>query len=388
MGVVILAIILIATVFVLRFSHAGRNISELVRFYSAGMDHGFVRNEIRLLWKVGKYAELDVPSALFWSIPTLDKSLAVILKRAKAEGRENDEEIQGFLSHLYSYRTKVEMNQAKYKKGITSSRDMVKDQRLRVVLKGKGVFASRVMMNTAKALIISFPLMTEKELTGIPWKNQRINVFFRRQNDASYFFETLVFDMGMHHETPTLTVGHTDELIRTQKRKSIRVACSFYAQLYIKRLIPGQLTDPCKVETEAGMRCLVEDISEKGALIRIGGKGASGMTVKIQFTIQDIVIVMTGIVKGVEYKEETNQSLLHFQCDSMAPRMRNAILAYVYNILPKEEKDILDAIRLSEEDNPDEESTDSAESMESVSSESISDDAEDTASAEEMEPVI
>ncbi|MDR1748112.1 MAG: PilZ domain-containing protein [Spirochaetaceae bacterium] len=358
-----------------------------MKFYSAGMDHGFRLNEIGLLWKVSKYADLEVPSALFWSIPTLDKSLAFILQKSKGEGRENDEEIQRFLTHLYSYRTKVEMNQGRYKKGITSSRDMVKDQRLRVVLKGKGVFASQVMMNTPRALIISVPLMPGDELTGIKWKDQKINIFFRRRNDASYFFETLVFDMGMNHGIPTLAVAHTDDLIRAQKRKSVRVPCSFYAQLYIKRITPGVLDDPCKVEMDAGMKCHIEDISENGALIRIGGKGVEGMTVKIQFTIQDIVIVMTGVIRGVEYKEENNQSLLHFECSSLTSRMRNAILTYVYNILPVEEKEILDAIRLSEEDNPDEEgqefNPDGGESPAASSPE-----AEENNTAETMEPVI
>ncbi len=397
MGIVILVVLLIAGVLVLRVSHAGGDLLEQVRFYSAGMDYGFKLNEIGLLWKVSKYADLEAPSALFWSIPTLDKSLACILKKSKEEGKENEEEIQGFLSRLYSYRTKVEMNQGKYKKGITSSRNIAKDQRLRVVLKRKGIFPSQVVMNTPRALIITLPLFPGEDLTGIKWKNQKISIFFRRRNDASYFFETLVLDAGMHNNSPTLAVAHTEDLIRAQKRKSIRVACSFYAQLYIKRMSPGEADDPCKVEMEPGMKCHIEDISENGALIRIGGKGLEGMTVKIQFMIQNIVIVMTGVVRGVEYNEENNQSLLHFECEYLIPRMRNAILTYVYHILPTEEREILDAIRLSEEDDPDEETPEigpdgmsgsGGASPEKVSMDAAAGDAEENNTAGKMEIVI
>jgi hypothetical protein len=30
--------------------------------------------------------------------------------------------------------------------------------------------------------------------------------------------------------------------------------------------------------------------------------------------------------------------------------MKNAVLSYVYNVLPQEEKDVIDAIKLAEED--------------------------------------
>jgi len=151
----------------------------------------------------------------------------------------------------------------------------------------------------------------------------------------------------MYNGENVLYLTHTSDLLRTQKRKSIRCACHMYAQMYVVR---SETADLSLVETEPGLKCLLEDISEDGALIRIGGKGVKNMQIKLQFTIADSFIVMAGFVRGVDYDDEKKQSLLHFECTQISPQMKNAVLSYVYNVLPQEEKDVIDAIKLAEED--------------------------------------
>ena len=99
-----------------------------------------------------------------------------------------------------------------------------------------------------------------------------------------------------------------------------------------------------------GYRCLIEDISENGALIKIGGRGMPNIRIRLQFKIDDTLIDMFGIVHNVEFDEEANQSKLHFECVHIDPEMRNIVLAYVYNILTESEKEIFDALSLTESD--------------------------------------
>lgn len=72
--------------------------------------------------------------------------------------------------------------------------------------------------------------------------------------------------------------------------------------------------------------------------------------IRLQFKIDDTLIDMFGIVHNVEFDEETNQSKLHFECVHIDPEMRNIVLAYVYNILTESEKEIFDALSLTESD--------------------------------------
>jgi hypothetical protein len=72
-----------------------------------------------LLWKIGTLSELEDRTSLFWSLPALDRCTSEILRKAKQIGIENDEETQTLLSKLYSYRTKIGLEQAKKKHGST-----------------------------------------------------------------------------------------------------------------------------------------------------------------------------------------------------------------------------------------------------------------------------
>ena len=94
------------------------------------------------------------------------------------------------------------------------------------------------------------------------------------------------------------------------------------------------------IETEPGYRCLLEDISEDGAMIRIGGVGKTGVMIKLQFSINNQFVMMFGSVKAVEYNDQLKQSRLHFECLHIEPAMKNIILSYVYNVMPEEQKEI------------------------------------------------
>jgi hypothetical protein len=59
---------------------------------------------------------------------------------------------------------------------------------------------------------------------------------------------------------------------------------------------------------------------------------------------------MFGIVRTAEYNEAKNQSLLHFECIHIEPVMKNEVLSFVYNTLPQNEKEVFDAITLTDAD--------------------------------------
>ena len=83
-----------------------------------------------------------------------------------------------------------------------------------------------------------------------------------------------------------------------------------------------------------GLKCVVQDLSEDGVSVLIGGKAKVGLLVKAQFYVGDDQIVMSGTVRGAEYDVEKSQSLLHVEAMQPSPRMRNLIRSHVYNVGP------------------------------------------------------
>lgn len=331
----------------LLLTEKGSDIKEYMRFFLTGLDSGFKPGQIILLGKVGKINGIEDLTTLYWSLPILDKCTAQIIHKAKLTGSENDAATQTLLSKLYSYRTKVELEQSKKKKGLHSTRDILVGQRVRILLRGVGVFSSRVIRNTTKNLVLDFPSGSTTPATSIDWKNSSLGIYFWRHDDAGYVFDTVVVTDPYTIAKAALHVAHSFNLLRSQKRKSIRVKCSIFAQMY---LIKAGEPLEYALEPEPGMKCLIEDISEDGAMVIIGGKAVKLMKIKLQFLVHDVLIVMAGLIRAVEHNPDTNQSRIHFESEELNPRMKNAILTFVYNVLPDEEREEMDAIRLTEED--------------------------------------
>lgn len=318
-----------------------------IQFFITGLDSGFSISDLFLLYKVAQLCDLEQPTSLFWSMPALNRCMAQLNSQASADGKELSAQHQNLMTKLYNYRTKIQ-NESDEKKGLASTASLDKGQVLRIILPGKGVFASKIAEN-GKQIVINVP--TQKDIITVPaeeWVGKVISVYLWRKGDARYVFDTTVTQSGLYVGKSSLFLNQSNNLVRTQKRKSVRVACEIHAQLFIIRKPVENYTE---IETKNGYKCLILDISESGAMIKIGGKGVENIQIKLQFTIRKMLIVMFGIVRTVEYNQNENISILHFECIHIDQTMRNEILSFVYNTLPESEKEVLEALNQTEQDN-------------------------------------
>ncbi len=323
---------------------------EKINFFLRGFDERFRFSELNMLWNVSQLCNLEEPISLFYSMPSLAKCISHIKTQAEASGVLNASRFQRLLTKLYEFRNKIEKNEDK-KRGLESTQSLANHQKLRIILPGKGVFSSEIV-NNGRELAIKLPTQKNQiTVDGKNWVGQTINVYLWRTGDARYVFDTTVLHEGLFLGKPSLFLKHTTNLIRTQKRNAIRSKCHILAELYI---LKEKSIDYNIIETKPGYKCLLEDISENGALIRIGGKGLPNIQIRLQFQVDNHLVVMFGIVRTVEFNEELNQSRLHFECIHIEPAMKNQILSYVYNIMPDSEKEIYDALKLTDTDESEE----------------------------------
>lgn len=310
-----------------------------IQFFAKGKDAGFSLKEIELLRRVAVRAELEDPSALFWSVKQLDLCIKAVLRRARLTGQENSLETQDFLSRLYEFRKKIEFEQPRYRKGIVNSRSIAEGQRLRLLVEGAGVFESSVLRNSDRFVTISRPLSTRVP-QSFSWKGKRIAVYFWRHDDAGYVFDTYALDEVSQGGKSVLQLSHSDSLFRAQKRRSVRAKTRLSAYLYL----PKDEAYPELVESEPGMRCIVDDLSEDGCALTIGGRAAVGLRVKVQFELANSAIAFSGVVRSSEYDEESNKSKLHIEALPLTLQTRNRILAEVFGVNPDAELEAAFAI--------------------------------------------
>jgi len=297
-------------------------------FYSKGKESGFQFKEIDVLRRAAVESEMDEPVSIFSSIRVLDRTIRSLILRFRSRQRMEDPATNEFLADIFDFRKRVEFNLPRYKNGIKTSRELMAHQRIRMTLPGGATFHSQIVENLRKYMAVAYPV--GKELPpGFTWKGQRVNVYFWRQEDAGYYFESKVLDDFLNRKFPILYLAHSEALIRSQKRSSIRVEADLPCQIYHLKHINHANES---IEVTPGYKARLVDLSEDGCALLVGGKAKVGLAMKAQFQLGEQTIAMAGTIRGITFDEKKNRSVLHIQAVSPSDKMRNAILTYVYDI--------------------------------------------------------
>ena len=302
-------------------------------FYLKVKEAGMSMADARQLREAAVLSGLADPTNILWSPRDMDKAIVVLTAALKRDGRDRGREGVLLMDRVYALRKSLEFEQPRFKYGIRSSRQIGSGQRLRVLVHGVGVFGATVIDNNTRYLVLSYPVGGRLP-KGWVWKGKKVSIYFWRREDAGYVFDSYVIDDLMIRNVPVLQVSHSEALLRTQKRKSVRSRSKIPAYLYLLKRIEGAYEKP---EHVPGLRAMVQDLSEDGAAVAIGGKAKPGLQVKLQFGLDDKSVVMSGTVRNVDYDAEANRSVLHVEAIQPSPRMRNAIRSFVYNIREDEQ---------------------------------------------------
>jgi len=307
-----------------------------VQFFVKGREAGFSFRETEMLRHLAIQCNLEFPNTLFDSQIQLDKCIHSLVRSIKMSGETEEQGSQDFLSKLYDYRKKIEMDKSFVQNSISSSRNISEGQMLRILASGNGVFRSQVVKNTNEYMTITRPV-NKKASPNMPWIGAKISVYFWRADDAGYVFDSEVLDEVYSLGFPALKITQGKSLFRTQKRKSVRSKMHKAAFLY---LVPNH-EPPHKIAIDPGLKCFLEDISDTGCAVTVGGKADSGFRVKVQFALSNTAVCMTGTVRSTEYKEDINRSTLHIEAETLPIEIRNHILGEVFGMLPDEDEDEL-----------------------------------------------
>jgi len=306
-----------------------------VQFFAKGREAGFSLRETEMLRRIATECNLEYPNAIFESQNLLDKCIHSLVRNIKMSG-DSEMGTQVFLSKLYDYRQKVEINKPHGEFSITNSRKISEGQPLRILVVGTGIFKSQVIKSVGPYMTITRPSNT-KNSSAMPWTGTKISVYFWREDDAGYVFDSEVLDEVFSLGMPSLKITHSDSLFRTQKRKSIRAKMHKAAFLY---LVPTN--EPShRLEIDPGLKCFLEDISDTGCAVVVGGRADAGLRVKVQFALDNTPICMSGTVRSISYREDTNRSILHIEAEPLPNETRNHILGEVFGMLPDDDEDEL-----------------------------------------------
>ncbi|MDR2096885.1 MAG: PilZ domain-containing protein, partial [Spirochaetaceae bacterium] len=329
---IIIVILIFASVsslmfFLVRKNKEKNNISW-VKFYAKGKEAGFSSANINLLKRLALHSGIAHPAALFWSQVQMDNCIKNFIQDVKQKKTEFLPDNQEFLAKLYDFRKKMEMNRPIYRNGIVSSRYIDELQTVQVVISDVGVFKSKVISNKGDIISIERP-----DSSALPvnfnWKQKHLLVYFWRKNDSGYCFETNVVDEIFTNDPPVLTISHSDKLIRTQSRKTLRIKTHRAAMLY--SVEDGAVSSKPKVMP--GIKCYLEDISDCGCAVTAEGRAPAGLRIIVQFVIDKTPLSISGVIRGVDYNDEKKTSLLHIESDLIPMSVKNKIYGVMFGMV-------------------------------------------------------
>ena len=305
-------------------------------FFVKGKEAGFSNQELEMLNQFASKSNIEDKSSIFSSQTQLDICIRSIISSMKMSGGGNDHETQNFLTKLYDFRKAIEFNKPSNKHGISNSRQINEGQILKILVGGVGVFKSQVVKNTYQYMTISRPVNT-KNTAAFSWEGSKISVYFWKEDDAGYVFDSNVTDEVFSLGISSLKINHSEALFRTQKRSSIRIKLNKPAFLYLAE--DRELS--YVLETNPGLVCFIDDISDTGCAVIVNGKADSGLRVKIQFSLDNAPVCMTGIVRSTNYNEKKEQSVLRIEAENLPNIMRNRILGEVFGVSPEDDDEDL-----------------------------------------------
>jgi len=339
---IIIAVILVIIFFLTRAKKEGSG--NWIQFYAKGKEAGFTIKDIDQLRQLVSTCGIAEPMSIFKSKKQFEIIIRSMVNKVRLAGDLSDPAVQLFVSKLFDYFKKAEMEAVENKTRISNSRQISEGQVLKILVAGTGVYKSEVIKNTANFLTISRPASSKGSAT-MQWYGLNISVYFWREDDAGYVFDTEIVDEVFSKGISSLKVQHNDSLFRTQKRKSMRVKFQKAAFLYMI----DDNENPHRLETSAGLRCFLEDISDCGCAFRVNGQATVGLRLKVQFLLDRVPICIPATVRSIDYNQEANVSFVHMEADPLPVATRNHILCEVFKMLPDEDDDELPFRVLEEE---------------------------------------
>jgi c-di-GMP-binding flagellar brake protein YcgR len=343
--VFVLIFVFIAALVVILRLRGGKNRFPFFEFYSRGRKEGFSFRDISFLKQIAVQNKLQKPQSIYWSTRQLDRCLRPALQKINAEERMSPAQKMDLTNKLLELRKKAEFNLPKYHKRIRETSAILPRQKLVIKDRQYGTFVSWVIENNRRYLVVTQPA-GQKASEVLTWTGRKVEVYFWRQDDAGYEFETKVQEQIPHEEYPLIYLSHSQKLERKQKRQSVRVETRLNARFFPVVVSTSEGVQK-PVISERGHAAKLIDLSESGCAM-LAGKGLTkNARMKIEFDLTEVKHIVTlGVVVNISKTADERVSRYHIMFTRIGTQSKNNILLYVYNIFgEREDEDVRRPVR-------------------------------------------
>lgn len=286
-------------------------------------------NEVNLLKHLIGVCEIPLPDRLFTSFELFNSCLEDHGPAASGPISEAD------VKRLRLIRNKIFFGERSQVPPIRTTHELRSNQwlHLRRISSGE-VFMAPVVESGASGLLVSTPQVDKKYIkldAGEPF-----DVYFWRDRDASYHFETEVLGQtGTHYIITTLK--HVEDVERIQRRQfhridtSIRVSAIPVPREELDRISKGE---PVDTRGHPGLRAYVVDISGAGFALAAHTALNANDFVYVEIPSNggnESFLPVLGKILNITKRELTGESLMHAEFVGLSGDMHERIFQLIYS---------------------------------------------------------
>lgn len=298
-------------------------------FEDAAIVRGIPKDIVDAILSVLDFVPIKSPVLLFASKQNFEtfliKALSVLKMKDKNFGNIN---LNITKNKLYSLLANLDLYFKDLKKQVTS-RELSVGKRVRIYINELGYFFTEVIASLDKGFVVKKPKLEKQPRS---WKLP-VTVYFWRENDAGYSFETFIEDEVSETMIQGLLIRHSDTLLRYQKRKYLRKECRFYATYSL-----------VEIETDSNGKKNLKVIPPEydGTVFDIG---AGGYAIEVVNKIPVKKLVKTTVFIGrqnikaiaeiVRFEKVGEKYHMHVRFVKISPIEQNIIYEYVYSKIIK-----------------------------------------------------
>ncbi|HPC38163.1 MAG TPA: PilZ domain-containing protein [Exilispira sp.] len=298
-------------------------------FEEAALVRGIPKNDIEAILNVLDFVPIKSPVLLFASKQNFEtfliKAISILKGRDKSS---NNFDLTITKNRLYFLLSNLD-NYFKDMKKSVSSKDLNVGKRVRIYINDLGYFFTEVIASLDRGFVVKKPKI-EKEPKS--WK-MPVTVYFWRENDAGYSFETYIEDEVNETTIKGLLIRHSDILLRYQKRKYLRKECRFYSTYSLVEIQEDSSGKKTMKVVPPEYDGTVFDIGGGGFAIEVNNKIGLKKYIKISIFIgrQNI----KAIAEIVRYEKVGQKYYMHGRFVKISPADQNIIYEFVYSKLIK-----------------------------------------------------
>jgi c-di-GMP-binding flagellar brake protein YcgR len=290
--------------------------------------------EIKLLRQLVSFCEIQFPDRLFTSFELFNRCLG-----------EKGTLSSGFLSELDVKRLRIIRNriffgERRKEPPIKSTRELRPNQWLQLKRVADGdVFMARVVEAAQSGLLVSTPRSKDKNLGISP--GERFDIYFWRDRDASYHFETHAIGQSAMHLLITI-FEHVEDVERIQRRQFHRTVTSIpvvvipVAREELDRAESKEVSH--SDEGHPGIHGYIVNISGSGFTLAVRTALRSNDLVYMELPCEgdDSKIPVIGKILNVTWRKMTEEFLVHAEFVGVDADTHEKIFQLIYSQMRRE----------------------------------------------------